>query len=431
MKRIITLALAAGLFLGASVQANAAEINISGKMVMTGAFADDLDLIDGGAGNADFDVHQRLEVGIDIVNSENLKAHIRFRAPSNVIWGSGPLSVGGGNLSILLKQAYVDWFVPTTDVMVRMGLQPVHLPTTLGSPVIDDTMAGVSVIAPINDMVTFTAHWFRPWDTTTNGINSESVDVFAITVPMNFDGFSVTPWAAYALAGENLATPAYMVAEDNWWIGFASQFNMFDPFTFAIGAAYGRNSDINTGLGTSIDASGWIVDAKFAYATMYGTPALFGWYASGDDYQDSDLGRLIPVQYYPGGGNASGWGNVTTAFFDQSQHGIAPTAGVTTPAGTWALGLSYSGFQPMDDLTLGGHVMWVNGTNELEPGSISTVDYMDKDASVVELAAYATYEIYKDLQAAFEVNYLIEDLDNANGYNEDGLRVLLGVKYDF
>ncbi len=460
MKRIITLGLAAGIFMGLSAnKAEAVEIDVMGRLVMTGSYSNDLGLTDGemntvsqslfsaGDPNDAFKINQRIEVAVFINNSENLRAHLRFRAPSSDAWGSDAFAAGGGTASVTLLQAYVDWFIPNTEIKMRMGLQPLTLPTTMGSPVFDDVMAGVSVTAPINKYITLTAHAMRALDYSevnagggnfiSEGVTSESLDVFALTAPMQFNGFAIQPWATVAVAGEGFefgvsrvpgtnryavtGSNRYYVGSFNWWAGFKSELTLFDPFKATLGFAYGEAENI--GGKTSLESNGYVVDTKLEYNTQYGTPALVAWYASGDD--GDNLHRMPQI--------GPSWASVTSAFFDQSQHSIAPATGVLGPQGTWAVGLAYTGFEAMKDLKLGGHIMYIRGTNDFDVAQNANFDasYLSTNDSIVELAAFATYDIYKNLQAAFEVNYLINDADSNYGNDENGMRMLLGFRYSF
>ncbi len=441
MKRIITLALAAGLFMGASVSAEAAEINVSGLYKIAGAGYDALNLQEGD--NSDMNVYQRAEFVLDIVNSENLSARFKVRVPGSDIWGAEAFVPGGGNLDVQLKSAYIDWIVPTTDVMVRMGLQSIALPSVLGSNVLDDDFAGVTVAVPFSDMVALNAIWARPVDGVSGTASAAdpngatTLDVFALTLPITMETVNITPWVAYAMAGENTPNLAStdansvdwekataLVGESNWFAGFTTSFMMFDPFTVDFGFTYGASQDVLAK--TNTDASGWIAEAKLSYATNYGTPFLMGWYASGDEGGEKDFGRLPEIN--------GGQGPMLSGYFDETAiGGLIPSTGITTRAGTWGLGLGWSGYQPMDDLTLRGHVMYIAGTNAHDgaAGNQGAYNYLTYGDNVIELTAAADYAIYKDLSAIVEVNYLIADIENYGQAEQNGYRASVGFLYSF
>ncbi len=500
MKRIITLALAAGLFMGASVAAEAAEINVSGLYRINMNSYDNLGLKVGD--NSDLNVNQRAEFRLDIVNSENLSAVFKVRVPNNSVWGDGaPFDMGGGDTDVTLKSAYIDWIIPTTDVAVRMGLQSIALPNIMGSSVLDDDMAGVAVSVPMSDMFAMNFIWARPVDGVSNamggdfyGINDatggyigltpigeedggDTLDIFAITAPITGEGFNVTPWAAYALAGNNVgsladyneirtylynpATGLYnptntilyagadltkakaLVGENTWYAGFTAGLTMFDPFAINFAFTYGSSTDManyqylgvdaqNQLVDVTVigaDASGWLAEMELAYATNYGTAKVFGWYGSGDErdaLEKGEFGRLPEVD--------GGQGHMMSAYFDETAiGGMAPSTGVTTKAGTWAAGLGWYGYEPMEDLSLRAHVMYISGTNNSGSGVDSNANYLYYGDNVLELTAAAKYNIYKDLMTVVEVNYLISDIESYDkqGIESNGYRASVGFQYNF
>ncbi len=461
MKKIITLLLATGLFWGAITQTAQAEtqFDVSGQFLMFGeAVSGILDFIDlpSPFPGSDFSVKQRIEFDFRMSNSENLSAHLRLQTPDLAFWGmSSSVLVGGGQLSPSLKLAYIDWFVPRTDIMVRMGLHEIDFSSALGSAVLDDAVAGVSISAPLHENVSLTAHWFRPAITDSNhsyyqGID-DSFDVFALTLPVTFDTFSFTPWLVYGTLGESILYASIysrnhyatygILGIDNYWFGFNSEFRMFDPLTFKLGFTYASSHSVTPHINPTqtppnnnspVESNGWLVDASVSYSGIYGIPTLFAWYASGDDDNSlvsgvGDLGRI--------GSISASWGPSHSAFFSQPGDFLARIS-VPSPAGTWGIGLSYDGFQPMEDLTLGGHVMYVQGTNSSEHGAYRGTSFLSDKDSILELAVYADYSIYKDLQLSAGFNYMISDL-NSDWFNsgildsENEYRAYIGVTYTF
>lgn len=75
----------------------------------------------------------------------------------------GEQGVGGPGKAVTARLAYLDWLVPSADVLIRMGRQEVIMPSyVFNSPVLDGTLDGVTVHAPINEMVSLNAGWLRP-----------------------------------------------------------------------------------------------------------------------------------------------------------------------------------------------------------------------------------------------------------------------------
>lgn len=150
--------------------------------------------------------------------SESLSGTVFFEIGAQT-WGEngsgGALGADANNV-VKLKNAYIDWMVPQTDLKVRMGIQGIALPSmTTGSNVFNDDVAGVVASYQFNENVGLTAFWARPWNDNFTGWNDtvhgdnyqsnymDNVDVFALLLPLSFDGVKVTPWGMMAGIGPN------------------------------------------------------------------------------------------------------------------------------------------------------------------------------------------------------------------------------------
>lgn len=101
---------------------------------------------------------------IDVIASENLRGVVFFEM-GDFIWGRADGALGADGKSVEVKRSYIDWTVPNTDLMVRMGIQGLALPGAVaGSPVLDDDVAALALTYKFNDMVGLTAFWARPYD---------------------------------------------------------------------------------------------------------------------------------------------------------------------------------------------------------------------------------------------------------------------------
>ncbi len=464
-KRIITLALAAALLLGANAQSAqaAADINVSGSWQMSGFYQENLnssvgDVSDNFDAPGDFSVIQRIGVALDIQNSENLKAHLALFVPHNVAWGAAgqAFGVGGGSLSVGLglwmSQAYIDWYVPNTEVSVRLGLAPSIAPFYMGlpaNPVMAYPAGGVTVTVPFNDNITMKAQWLRPTDGTegSSTTNSSTTDMFMLTLPMTFDNFSITPWAAYLRADANNSTApifgsgrAYGLGEDTFWVGLTTQFK-YDAFTFNADFLYSNsNSDpVNNsfytnqapvGAGNLYDGYGWLVDGAISYRhDELGLFKLSAWYSPGADSNGRN-GVFATV---------SGTWITATALFIQDLHAAAafmPNAGMETPNGQTAVMLSHAGISIFNDDTLvGGHVLWMKGNHHVNiaTGRTFDVDFLTTKDSLVEVSLWATHRIYDDLLIGAEFNYIFENFDERvwNRTFDNGMRANLSFRYFF
>ena len=112
-----------------------------------------------------------------------------------------------------LKNAYIDWMVPQTDLKVRMGIQGLALPafTTNASQIIDDDVAAITLNYQFNENVALTAFWARPYNDNYGywGNNKQynnymdNMDMFAVLLPLTFEGVRLTPWAMLGMVGSN------------------------------------------------------------------------------------------------------------------------------------------------------------------------------------------------------------------------------------
>ena len=152
MKKIATLLLAAGLLFSAAGMAQAIDFKIRGQWIMAFDY--------GEKGNEDnFEARQRLRLQLDAVASENLSGSVIFEM-GDQIWGQSATggALGADGTVVEVKNAWLDWMVPDTDIKVRMGLQGFFLPSmTTGSQVWGDDAAGITASWQINENVALTA----------------------------------------------------------------------------------------------------------------------------------------------------------------------------------------------------------------------------------------------------------------------------------
>ena len=222
MKRIMTLALAAAMVFGAATGASAIDFKASGQWLF-GVSAGEGNLVNKHNGrhadtNDTFFAGQRLRTQIDAVASEALSGTVYFEIGDQT-WGNGEsgAAMGADGTVVEVKRAYLDWVVPNTDLKVRMGIQGLTLPNVAGGSAIADTdAAGITVNYQINENVGLTALWTRPVNDNFSGNeygrNSnylDNIDLFAVTLPLNFDGVSVTPWVMYGMMGKNALTTGW------------------------------------------------------------------------------------------------------------------------------------------------------------------------------------------------------------------------------
>ena len=273
MKRIVTLLLAAGLVLGAAAGSQAADIKAKGNWTFTWQLGDQTFAKHSGKDN--FTAKQRLRTQIDVIASESLKG-VLFLEMGDQNWGKSNdgASLGTDGKIIKVRYSYVDWVIPQTDAKVRMGLQNFSLPGFISnSPILGGGAAdgaGITLSGQFTENVGASLFWLRA-ENDNAGSNSvkqysDAMDFVGLTVPMTFDGVKVTPWGMYGAIGRDSLPSASPASGQNgvtmadrllpamgnglavgnydrhgnaWWAGVASELTYFDPFRFALDAAYG------------------------------------------------------------------------------------------------------------------------------------------------------------------------------------------------
>ena len=496
MKKLLSLVVAAGMLMGSSVGASATDIKVKGRFDFGFGLYDGTNFAKHD-NEENFDALQRFRTQVDFIASESLKGVAAFEV-GNTYWGyGGGATWGTGNgagynaggamgsdgISIEVKHMYLDWLVPQTDLQVRMGIQPFALPRAVtradgedGGYVLDDDLAGILLSYNFNENFGANLGWFRPWDGSVNKQserteqyqnftafkNADKVDLFALTLPMEFKNqFSFTPYATYALIGENAdfnptgttinfddyglgsfltANGALGDGGDAWWAGFAFDFTYLDPFVAALDFTYGSYSadDTNNRGIASPDRSGWVAIGKLGYKLDYFTPIMFGWYGSGsDDISKDGLDGIMPFLSPDWGLTSFGWSN---AHFGGREYLIG-----ATPAGTWAIGLGLEDIKFIERLTSQLRVLYFRGTSDTDAlGSDSAAAFyqygvLGKDDSGIEVNLDNVINVYENLDMFVELAYIHLSLDNeakiSNGDNIDtnnnAWKSYVGFTYSF
>ncbi|WP_308620885.1 outer membrane homotrimeric porin [uncultured Desulfovibrio sp.] len=264
MKKIATLLLAAGLVFGAATGASAIDFKAKGQWIMSFDYGQNGTFQGKYKGHTptgfnkkqdDFEARQRVRLQLDAVASESLSGTVYFEIGEQ-FWGKadqGGALGADGNSIIKLKQAYIDWMVPETDLKFRMGLQNITTPAyASGNSVLNDDVAAIVANYQINEMVGVTAFWARPYNdnfagyTENNGHKAwranymDNLDAFGLLVPLTFDGVKVTPWGMYAAIGPNTFRDATRVMDED---------------------EYGKYNDVNDAFGNIPGAGSAYVNA--------------------------------------------------------------------------------------------------------------------------------------------------------------------------
>ena len=401
MKRIVTLLLAAGLVLGAAAGSQAADIKAKGNWTFSWQLGDN-NLFEK---NGDkFTAKQRLRTQIDVIASESLKG-VLFLEMGDQNWGSSKdgASLGTDGKIVKVRYSYVDWVIPQTDAKVRMGLQNFSLPGFISNnPILGGGSAdgaGITISGQFTENVGASLFWLRAENDNTDGYrgnpSSNAMDFVGLTVPMTFDGVKVTPWAMYGALGRDSFTNGDGVNEydpvtgelisgpgsvangllptgvdgamlkgadldrhgNAWWVGVASELTYFDPFRFALDAAYG-SADMGSIGGFDVERSGWFASILGEYKMDYFTPGILFWYASGDDSNWANGSERMPV--VEGSWTASSYG-----FDDNFGRDACDMIGLTND-GKMGVYLQAKDISFMEDLTHIFRVGFIKGTNNTE-----------------------------------------------------------------
>ena len=422
MKRFVPLILAVGLVLGSVGGASSVEFKVKGewdhyfnfgeasmfKKPYDSRNSEDRELVDV------FVPDSRIRMQLDAAVSENLSGTLQFEI--GYIWGqSGGGAAGERSAPVRMRQAYIDWLVPGTELRTRMGIQNVALPNVAGgSAVLDEDVAAIAASYKFNDHVSISALWLRPYNDNyirdehggRNADNAfDNLDLAMLAVPLSFDGFSLTPWGMFGMMGKNaarfqLSTGGIPFAADDiqsglfpvdlamveygdndprlrfnrtyaamFWVGIPITIDAFDPFNFAFDFNYGYMSGFGRyddprveGRRNDSRREGFVVKALAEYKTDWGVPGIFGWYGSGDSGNlrngSGRMPHLVPA------GNFTSFGQDGN-FSDMDYSNLAVGERINKGfSGTWAVGAQVRDMSFLEDLSHTLRVAYWRGTND-------------------------------------------------------------------
>ena len=476
MKKILTLMLAAGMLLGAASGAKAIDFKASGEWLVgfglgDGSLIKDVDNKKRHHEDT-FNAGQRVRLQLDAVASESLSGTVFFEI-GDQMWGNAESggALGADGKEVKVKNAYIDWMVPNTDLKLRMGLQAVALPNVAGgSAIMDGDAAAVVASYQFNDNVGLTALWMRPLNDNYAGRvygdredyqknYLDNMDLFALMLPLKFDGVELTPWAMYGMQGKNtrfnegevetadgalsVTLPGYLPGMNfgpgglgktskaygsMFWAGLPVAITAFDPLNIEFDINYGyveamgrydvlkRGTDLVRG---NSKREGWLVKALVEYKMDWGTPGIFGWYASGDDGNVKNGSERLPsiagagnFTSFMGDGNLA-WGTGYN-FYDNN----------LTYAGTWGVGLQIADVSFVEDLKHTFRVAYWGGTNSPsmvkymgsgvawdETTAAQDGPYLTTNDGLLEFNLVNSWQIYENLEANLELGYIVNMMD--------------------
>lgn len=280
-----------------------------------------------------FQAVQRLRTQFGFVAAPSLDGQIQLEM-GKTNWGQASSGGALGTDAALtkLRHAWLDWRAPGSGTSVRMGLQPVNMPSFVnGSPLFSEDAAAIVVSQKLHERLDATAFWARasadnevPGRATLPGFNE--LDFFGLSLPVRGDAFRVTPYAMFAEAGINAfgsrtgtragwsltpyksslrtvaanLTPVggtHLLADPraarrlrpwgtSWWGGIGGDADLDARWHLAGEAAFG-SADFGSltarGRRFAMRRAGWYGAFLAEYRQGRLTPGLLGWYSSGDD----------------------------------------------------------------------------------------------------------------------------------------------------
>lgn len=473
MKKLMTLALAAAMMLGAATGANAIDFKAKGQWIMSfdyGQHANFRSNQDGKPGSGyknedEFEARQRVRLQLDAVASEALSGTVFFEIGDQV-WGQNDTggALGADNNSVVeLKRAYIDWMVPQTDLKVRMGIQGLALPafTTNASQILDDDVAAVSLNYQFNENVGLTAFWARPYNDnygyTRHVAGAEpydnymdNMDMFAVLLPLTFDGVKVTPWVMYAALGPGMfdhenqnpnwggygsawtraarGLTSGFVGGDNldsygnaFWAGVTGEVTYWDPFRIAWDVNYGSVSYEDE----KMNREGWLASLLLEYKLDWGTPGLYGWYGSGDDNNPKNGSERMPVV------SANGNNDFSNFAFNGNPYIAREGILGSTMVGTWGIGARLKDVSFLEDLKHTLRVNFMGGTNApkmakyvshnsfKDPATVARYGtsydplYLTTEDYALEIGLTNTYKMYDNFTVMLDAAYIAMWLDDS------------------
>ncbi|WP_018123250.1 outer membrane homotrimeric porin [Desulfovibrio oxyclinae] len=451
MKRFVMMALLCTFVLGLATTAAAADIKASGDYTFEAYWQSNMGLDEDRDDERpqSYNVLQRLRTKFQFIANENLKGVLYTEAGTST-WGQDELAITASSANVFeLKQGYIDFNWPGTEVNARVGYQALSLPSAVdlnGGMILNDEVAAATIGGPITENISYLVGYARGGQ---SDAHLGQQDVYFAVAPMSFDNIKVSPFFAYANLGESVDNGTVFsggrafasgLANDEldgaWWAGVAFEGTFADFVTKA---------DFNYGTVDAEDdaqkMSGWLFDASVAYTGWeeYVTPELFFVYTSGEDGNSSDSGgesERMPTL-------AADW--AISSFYTDGNWGLSSAIAGNDPnlLGFWALGLAMNDFSFMEDLTHTARIIYYTGTNDEDwADDVNFADYknvaygntLTEEDHVWEVNFDSQYKIYDELTGYVELGWVNADLDEdiwGDDAGGDAYKLSMGMNYSF
>jgi len=399
MKKLACLALAATMVLGAIGAAHAAtEVKMTGDARIYGNFFENRNFTGwnkSGTKTADtFEIWERFRLRSDFVANEAVKFRLGIKVEDT--WGHGTFTAANpSTTSVQVDLAYLQFKWPGCDIEVTAGLQEVNLPQSglfYNSPVWSDKMAALVISAPlIDNTLSALAGFGRLIDTTqsydaTTTQHADELDAYFLALPITLDGFKITPWGVFAVAGASAdysyknttdtvdsgksfansllsasnynGTSSWKNNQNNYfWVGGAFEVTALDPIRFYADVIYGSGANNDR---KSSQRAGWMVDAGVEYTGFdVVTPQVFAFWSTGEDNSTRNGSERMPYL-------RSNWGPGNSFLFDDSQALGKGSNMYASPVGAMGIGASLKNISLIDKLTNQLTFVYMQGTNSAQ-----------------------------------------------------------------
>jgi len=434
MKRLALLALVAAFLFGTVNTASAMDdkavwaqgfVNVYFQWMDNANFSKSKE--DLGTNEDDFIASQRTRMYVDYMAGETVSAVIRFEIDTD--WGSSPAkagSPGGGGIgadgvNIETKNAYLQWTVPDSKLVLKMGMQGLSLPSaTYGIPLLNDDVAAVVGNYQFNDMVSTTFFWTRLRDGTVGSDTSTSstadeFDAVGIILPVSFDGGTFEPFFLMSTEGKDSynarVAPATAPTDsvESWWLGGALKVTKYDPIFFGIDAVYGTQATD----GSVNDANGWFAAAEVGYKMDMVTPSIVAFYGSGEDDDATNADGRMPIISTGNGAFAP------TTFGTYGDWNMGSSNILTQGIGASGIGLKLADIALVENIKHEINLFYFKGTSDKQAatnftGWANTNVFTTKD-SAWEVNFESRYTIYENLMAVLDLSFVAPNFDDSIG----------------
>jgi hypothetical protein len=464
MKKALLIGIALGLLIGAwAVPAMAIDWSASGLIYVTGAVHEQVPSLapyfnpnTGLWWNRTWAwVRMGANLNITAKTSDDLYGVLNFNMVSNrwgepdqIGWGFNPFgtsqvnSMGswykketGGALSVLIKDAFIDFRVPPKlPVRMRVGVQPIILRPKVFMFYDGPGISMPITIAPINLVIT--PAWYKKWE----GFDwrGDDSDVIAVDAnvpigPIRIGSFfwweNHNTWGTLGVHPLNVS-PDSLGSADFWWVGAYSD-GKIGPIGYELDFVYEDGQvDYYSPATPDFDVSAWVIRGQVtADIVPRLTFGIGGFYATGEDYGDPDGERYTQPNTNENWYGGMVFPNVLGAngcpplqdflMLHGNFMGIVPCFG---PSASFLMGPSPMGgvwyvrgfaqYMVTDWLRVAANFGYIGDTadqgNTLtsSTGMYNGVPHPDSDEIGWELDVGASVNIYKNLVAGLAFGYL-------------------------